>query len=518
MVNYNSTEVPLPAADVGFSGAVQNRTRWDDNISWFNIPDKVVVSLRFFGPVFVIQNHWFSTKKGKKFPLACAAYDSATQSFAQGKCPVEEDFNIPLIVEEAKKINPSFNEETDPNIKEIKAIKAHIAGFGHVVVRTQNFQSNERGITRPWQPIKLPPSVLFSLIKLKSMNRCSINGKTYEADIADPYWGRDIHIMYNSSERNPQARYMITLGDHTPLSDLEKSYIPQLYSWKDLIEYPTYDEVKQVLNVNGYYTMLNQLKGIQTFGDIKQNAYAHMEQYLPQVPKSPYESQMPMGVPQQVPSMPVAMNNYPSMIPQQQTQQQQIPPQYQQPPMPQSQQYQPPMPQYAGQHNQQQPPKYYPPNPVAVGYGSGITEVDFPEASPIPENVPMPMGAGQQQQQQEDDFEIPFDELPPAQSQPVAPVATATATATQRVQQQAMPQQAASNKKTYSVKGKSNGVTPQAFQVIINDFGTNLARGKPFKLTEDSELEGLQVLACYGSYCGDLNCVKCPLRSYCLHA
>ena len=506
MVNYNSSDVPLPSADVGFSGAVHNRTRWDDNITWFNIPDKVVVTLRFFGPVYVVHNHWFATKKGKKFPLVCAAYDSATQSFAKGKCPVEDDFNIPLLVEEAKRVNPLFNEETDPNLKEIKAIKAHMSGFGHVIVR-QNFQSHDRGASRPWQAIKLQPSVLFSLIKLKSMNRCNINSKVYEADVADPYWGRDVHIMYNSSEKNPQARYTITLGDHTPLTDVEKTYISQLYNWKEIIEYPSFDEVKQVLNINGYYTMSNQLKGAQSFGDTKQNNFAHMEQYLPQVPKSPYDNQQ--MIPQQVPSMPTMQNNFPPMpqqsqlqppMPQVQTMpQMQVPMQQMQVPM---QQMQVPMQQMQVPMQQMQLPVQYAPNPVTVGYGGGLVEADIPETSPLPTNVPTVS---------QDDLEIPFGEpvklAKSAQQMQAAPMQQAQAT---HVQQ--------STRKTYSVKGRPHGVTPEEFQTIVSDFGNNLPRGKPFKASEDAELEGLHVLACYGSYCGDLNCVKCPLRSFCLHA
>jgi hypothetical protein len=510
MQNFN--DVPLPSADVGFSGAIHNRTRWDDHIKWFSIPDKVVVTLRFFGPVYVTHNHWFATKKGKKFPLVCPSFDPQTQMFVKGKCPVEDDFNIPLLVEEAKRVNPLFNEETDPSLKEIKGMKAHMAGFGHVIVRNQSFQTNENGVLKPWQAIKLQPSILFTLIKLKSMNRCTIGGKIYEADVADPYWGRDVHIMYNASEKNPQARYIINLGDHTPLTEVEKTYLTQLYDWKNIVEYPSYDEVKQILTVNGYYTHANVLRGGQSFGgDSKQqNQYAHMEQYLPQVPKSPYEQTNPqagfgqqqppqnygspqMGYPQQqpqqpqhVPPMPMGVNNFPPM-PQQG--------QFQQPQM-QQQQYQ--------QQQQPIPQMGYPPapNPMSVsamGLGLGLVEADVPMTSPLPTNVPPVLG-----NPVEDDFEIPFggDSFSTPMPNPVvSKVLVADPTG-----------------KKYVVKGKPTGVGPDEFQQVINDFGTTLARGKPFKPSEDPELEGLNVLACYGSYCGDLNCVKCPLRQYCLHA
>ena len=503
MQNYG--ELPLPSADVGFSGAINNRTRWDDSIKWFNIPDKVVVTLRFFGPVYVIHNHWFSTKKGKKFPLACPSFDPQTQMFVQGKCPVEDDFNVPLLVEEAKTVNPHFNEETDPSIKDIKAIKAHMQGFGHVIVRNQSFQMNESGIPRPWQAIKLQPSVLFSLIKLKSMNRCTIGGKIYEADIADPYWGRDVHIMYNSSERNPQARYIINLGDHTPLTEVEKTYLTQLYDWKNIVEYPSYDEVKQILTVNGYYTAANILKGGQSFGgDSKQQSqYAHMEQYMPQVPKSPYEQQQQTPPPPMPAQMGYPQPSYPpQQMQQQQMQQQQMQQQQQHqmthtpqhvPAMPVGVNNYPPMPsQQMMQQNvapvAQMITQYPAPNPVGA-YSQGLVEADIPAPSPLPTSVPS--------LNMEDDFDIPFGELKSVTTQTSAPV---------------------SPPKTYVVKGKAHGVGAVEFQQVITEFGNNLSRGKPFKASEDPELAGLNVLACYGSYCGDLNCVKCPLRQYCLHA
>ena len=468
--------VPLPEASVGFSGAIQNRTRWDDSIKWFDIPDRVVVTVRFFGPVFIVHNHWLATRKGKKFPLVCPAYDQATQSFAKGKCPVEDDFNFPHIAEEAKKVNPLFNEETDPTLKELKGIKAHMAGFGHVIVRNPvNFQGNDKGLQKPWQPIKLQPSVLFSLIRLKSMNRINIQGKFYEADVADPYWGRDIHIMYNSSERNPQQRYMINLGDHTPLTDVEKTYLSDLYQWKEIVEYPTYEDVKQHLIVNGYYNMLNQLKGVQSFGDTKPTQFAHMEQCLTPVPKSPYDTDVPLPVPTypQTPQMAPMTNNFPQMPSN-------------------TQMSMPPVPQMAM---------------------AGLTEANVPQASPLPTNVPPPsFNQPVKAVTQVDSLEIPFgDDTDDGSSVFNLPTEDI-------VVKKAPAKKAVVSQKTFVVKGKPSGVSADEFQKIIQDFGNNLARAKPFKTSEDPDLEDLDVLACYGNYCGDLNCVKCPLRQYCLHA
>jgi len=115
-----------------------------------------------------------------------------------------------------------------------------------------------------------------------------------------------------------------------------------------------------------------------------------------------------------------------------------------------------------------------------------------------------------------EDFEIPFggsDEEEEGEEASANVFAELPDIAVTKKKAQAAPKQ-----KTYMVKGKPNGATTAEFQKIISDFGNNLARAKPFKESEDPELDGLNVLACYGAYCGDLNCVKCPLRNYCLHA
>lgn len=487
-MNYNSNDVPLPIADVGFSGAIKNRTRWDDGISWFDIPDRDLITLRFFGPLSVFHLHWFKTKTGKKFPSLCSAWDPMTQTFVPNKCPYEDDFVVPQIIMEAKNNNPLFDEENDPTLKEIKMLKSRVTGYGHVLVRSVSHSGG-----KPWQPIKIPTSVVFSLIRLKTMNRVTIQGKIYEADIADPYWGRDVHIMYNSQERNPNQKYMINIGDHTPLTDTERGYLSQLYVWKDRVEFPSYDEVKQQLMVNGYYQMLNQVKGIASPDQKPQQQFAYMEQYLPNVPKSPY-GDTPVAA-QQVPAMPQRGNPYPQMpqqntIPQQQQQQQQIQQQMvQNTPLPQNTMPQAPMPN--------------------MGMSS-LQPADVPMTSPIPFNVPPPQGMEALTALDEggvDDYEIPFDNGSVGQKTPTLPSQVVYST----------PSDVVTSGKTYTVRGKPNGVSSTEFQQILNDFSINLPRAKPFKSTDDVNLEGLSVLNCYGNYCGDLSCVKCPLRQFCLH-
>lgn len=72
-----------------------------------------------------------------------------------------------------------------------------------------------------------------------------------------------------------------------------------------------------------------------------------------------------------------------------------------------------------------------------------------------------------------------------------------------------------SNGKRYRYKESPEGVTAPEFQKIIGDYSDKLKRAVPLKECT-GELEGIQVMNCYGDYYGDMNCVRCPVRGYCL--
>ena len=496
-MSYNNQNPPLPQSNSGLSGSVPNKRRWDDEIRWFDFPDRQIVTLRFFGPVFITYNHWLKTRQGKRFPLTCPGYDITTQNFVPGKCPICDDFHTPSILDLAKAANPNFNEEYDPNLKEIKSIKARIASVAQVIIRNVQNLGDPTLNSKPWHPVRLGPSVFFSLLRLKNMNVCTIQGKQYTADIADPYWGRDVHIMYNSVERNPQQKYMINLGEHTPLTETEKSYLGQLYNWEHMVEYSNFNEMKQTAQINGYYQLLNILtNGAPSFAQENNTQYAQYETFLkpptPPISVGGYQGQQapaPMQMPGQQPLLNTPLQGYP--LPGQQAQAQQYG-QNQYPAntgnqyptnnnmgMPQqsipvpaqsfNQQQQPPLPQMYNQ-----PPMASAPNM------NGLYQVDTPQATPIPTNVAPPLGYNTTIPTSEGDLEIPFD----------------------------------SPERTYPLKGQQ--VNKQTFDEAVKAFATTLPRCNPVQVNSSGELAGALVMACFGDYQGDVPCLKCPLRQHCV--
>jgi hypothetical protein len=461
MSNFQQGNVPLPQAG-GLSGSYSNKKRWDDDIKWYEIPDRVTITLRFFGPTFVINQHWIKTRTNKRFPLNCPAYSMALQGFQQGKCPVEDEFNFANIADMAKAINPSFTDQ-DPNYKALLEIKAKTLGLTQCIVRNSTDG-------RPWHPIRLGPSVYFTLIRLKNMNTCVVGGKQYTADVADPYWGRDVHIYYNSAERNPQQKYTIQLGDHTPLTEAERTYINTLHNWEEKVEYASSEEIKQALQVNGYYQLFNTLTGnsggFNTNFDKQNGQHAQYETFLTPPPPPSYSQPQVQQV-QQAPQMQMQMQ-----VPQQMQmpapqQQMQVPPMQ----MPQQQMQMPQMPQQMM---------------ASAPNMNGLTQVDTPVASSIPNSVPPPMGYQQVQQVQQtsqfqEDDGIPFD----------------------------------GPERTFPFKGKQ--LSKSEFEEQINAFASSIARGQPVQVATSGEVSGVSVLACYGSYQGDVSCIKCPLRMYCVH-
>jgi hypothetical protein len=330
------------------------------------------------------------------------------------------------------------------------------------------------------------------LLKLKSMNVCTINNRQYQADIADPYWGRDVHIKYDSTERNPQQKYMITLGDHTPLTELEKTYINEINNWGSMVDFSSWDDTKQSLQVNGYYQILNLLtSSTPSFAQEHNTQYAQYETYLrppapPLMNQNPYQN-MPQQAQQQMPSqqhtLPQPQNSGFGM------------PYPQQAPYPQQTIQAPQMPQqsvqggYMGsgqpQSYMQQPQvsqNYVPPPLVTPPNMAGLTHVDMPfQPTPVPTNVPPPLGYSQTIPVQEGEIEIPFD----------------------------------GPERTYPLKGRQ--VSKDEFSTYVNSFASSLARGNPVQVAKSGELAGATVPACYGDYQGDTSCLKCPLRLYCVH-
>jgi len=113
----------------------------------------------------------------------------------------------------------------------------------------------------------------------------------------------------------------------------------------------------------------------------------------------------------------------------------------------------------------------------------------------------------------------------PAQVAPVAPQAPAQVApvAPQTPTNVAAP--AATSEAQFSLVGRNEQVGKSEFEAAILNYSNTLqakgvARGfneqGQLKTWEKDELNGISVLNCFGSYKGDPDCIRCPLRKQCL--
>lgn len=390
---------PKPLMNVGFSGFGTRRKRWDDGIPWIEFPDGKWLNLRFFGhPERIVQKvatHWLVTLKNKKrFPMLCLNFNSETGEYENRGCPICED------------LDPMNSE-----IKEIKDAAPRLSGYSHVIVRDLQRARGMNPDMKPWRPIRIPISVMIALQKLRDRNIHNIDGEEYTADVADPYYGRDVSIQYDSQGANPQSKYSIDKGDHTPLTDEEMSYIDEIYNFGQMIEYPSIQDMKKALTQNGYYTFLNGNGGDGT----------QIETPTPSAPPGPSFSK-------EVPPPPTAATPAPSTKPA--------------------------------------------PKPISGGMDVGKAGREEAEAGCLPED------------------QIPFS----PGTVPAAPVAHGNA----------------------AVKAKPVEEGSSDLQSKIDKYSQELSRATPLKVCDTGELANLNVMACYGYYKGDMHCVRCPIRKYCL--
>ena len=436
----NYSNVPLPQANIGFSGVLSRKPRWDDNVPWYDIPaDGQWHAMRFYGPIHMIACHWIKTKTNKSFPMFCLNYESKTSDYTGTGCPVESDFDYKNHPEEL-----------------IKNLQPRQNGLVHAVIRDIQRVPNPDPNWKPWRPMRLPMGIIISLQKLRGLNKCDINGIIYEADVSDPYWGIDVYILYDPANKNPNQRYSTAPGPRTPLTDMERMYLNEMYNWPTMIQHPTKEEIKQALVQNGYYQLLNGGIDTQT---ATQNAV------LPQMPLPQNQNVSVINPVATQPSAPQPMT--PPIPPNMQPPMQQM----MQPPMQ-------PIPQPMQQPMMQQPM----PQPM-MQYPGG-------PAGPANQNMPIvgPSGPIQSPIQVQ---QAPTQQVMPMQSQPAG-------------------------EKKFVYPGQPDGLKLEDFQKVVGTYAQSMPRGNPLKNWEQGELAGMQVLQCFGNYRGDMDCIKCPLRRYCL--
>jgi hypothetical protein len=358
-------------------------------------------------------------------------------------------------------------------------------------------------------------TVIMAIKAQTGLNTYNINGTVYKADVADPYYGQDINIMYDPNGANPNQKYTVALGGHTPLTSQEMSYLNEIYDWEKLIVYPAADEVKQALQINGYYQLLNgggqaQTTSVadQVLAGVPQPPAYQMASISPGVQMAPVPQ--PAGLTAPAPVFAPAPQPAPTFAP---PQPQFAPPAQPRPqPVPQAQ----PLPQA---------------QPAAVPYQQPVAPAPAPTYYPPQTPQPMPQAAPA----------APLPQITPGFQQTAAPVIhqpapTPVAQAPQPVQPvaqlQAQPVQAAvapSNvvsindgapvavERRFAFPSKPNGLSVSELQGVINDFPQTLPRATPLKTWDREDLNGMQVLNCFGSYKGDPSCIRCPIRRYCLN-
>jgi hypothetical protein len=461
-MNYH---VPPPENDTGFSGTSKQQAKWDEQILWFNFPDgdNEYHAYRFFGPVILVATHWMETRKGKRFPVMCLNYDTTTGSFAANNCPVCE-----------------LDPKNSPH-KKIQDLQPRQSGLGHAIIR----DLEQTGEVKTWRPIRLPISLIIQLKTLRSLNKHIIEGKSYTADVADTHWGTDVYILYQKNSPNPQAKYSVQKGGHTPLTEKEQAFLSQIYDFKSLIQYPTIGDIRDTLHRSGYY----ELTGGESFGS--STGMGHMGgMILPKVPQ-PGIAPPPAYLNQDaLPRVTTGQHFVQGDTVQAQQPATTFTPPAPQPQFSQPQQVLPP------QSVQQAAPRPLPPPPAQ----SPFTEEEIPFGA----SAQAPVYSQPQ-------APVP----PPVAAQPVA-VPVAPPAAAQPVQQE----QASGDtgERVFSYPGSPTGVPVAKFQQIIIEHCETVPpnRGKPMKVWDKDELTNMQVLQCFGSYSGDTYCFKCPIRKQCL--
>ena len=467
------TNVPLPQSNIGFSASSgEKRKRWHQDIPWLEFPDGEWLQLRFIGPVYQIAQSWLTTKKSrKKFPVLCSGFDPVTTRYDYEKSPILKDFD-------------PFNSE----VPEIKALSPKRSGLGHVIVRSlEQSMDPARPNLKPWRPLRIPVAVMHDLADLRGANIHKIQGKNYDADVTDPYYGRDINILYKSNAPSPTQKYNVQMLHHSPLTEVEMAYLEELYKWEEVVEYPSYEEVKMNLMQNGYYNLLAGHSEDPLAVASGSVGSVGMDSTLPQVPQPPPASVSPFAattapapapVTAAAPVSPTATSPYPP----------------------------------APGTTTLQPSEAVAPPPTAAQVPQAPSTVAPPPGVITPETVGgsakkksrTTKKAKTQAVTQEpiatdkgDDVEIPFSQ---GSSQPVRLVEEAPAEA----------------EKMYACRNKK--VTQSDFEGIINKYSENVDRALPLITWESGDLEGVTVMNCFSNFNGDQKCVKCPLRRYCLKA
>lgn len=289
--------------NMGFGSNSQSEARWDAQIQWYELKPGVWNQIRVIGPIFIVAQNWFTTLKGKKFPLFSIAWDSFTRSYDhQADDPIYQIFGNPY----------------DSLDEKIKGIAPRQTAFAQAIIRPTAGLANGGEL----KPMRIPTSVVNGIRKAMELNFITNpdgspiigeDGKPVIGDPTDQVYGIDILIHYDPSKQGSE-KYSVQSGGRSPLKENEKAMYSSLIDWANIVKKPTPNQVKEALSKNGYMSLSNN-----TFGQVSDiggatatppqmpmQAPAPMapQMQAPMAPPAPMPMQAPMAPPAPMPMAP----------------------------------------------------------------------------------------------------------------------------------------------------------------------------------------------------------------------
>jgi hypothetical protein len=479
-VPYDPKNPPMPNSKTGFGAIEMNSKRqyWDSQIKFMKLEPQGWQRFRFIGPVTKVEYHWLELPRKnngavKRIPLICPDFDVKLQqkNFSNPQCPICRIGRDELKQHERfKKILPSALYLT------------------YIIVRS-NQENPMNGAAL--NPIKLSSSLARKLYELSELNQVNYQGQVLKADLADPYWGRDVFINYDSTKA-PADRYMVNLDQAPrPLTGDEFAYLNTLVDFRSVVEMSTPAEIENALISCNYVDRTGNLiltppstqpgYQINTVAGINSDLANHvvsqgggLQFQTGSVSNSGASQSMPANY-FQTPTAPV-------------TQQATTAPKA--PAMP--------------------PP---PQAPVFIDSAPGAVTSFASQAQTMSADTSVSavvsMGASGAVEHAAANFMH--------QTQTTGQTVLQQGNAALQAQPQNQPYAVPSFEKKFQVVGTPKALTGAELEQFIKQYAeANAALCTPLQPATDGELLGFHVPKCYAKYRGDSVCIRCPVRKQCI--
>ena len=199
----------------------KNQTRLEDLIDMLKLPDGKWVTIRLMpSDLLPVRRHWINIIGGKsgkevKIPKFCISHDTSTDGDLEGvTCPYceigsTESFYLQNVISRDL-------QENEP-AKAAKPTKAEVkSGF-------------KQPGSESWTPVRvmrIPGSLAQKIQGLKELNKVKNKklGKIVKYSVADPKFGCDISIKYDSKQSGTD-KYQVQLGDRVALEENELEFL-----------------------------------------------------------------------------------------------------------------------------------------------------------------------------------------------------------------------------------------------------------------------------------------------------